>query len=213
MGNLLSERHGTQKVDAAVDALRVRSRQLQHAGTLGAHRDDDGLEIAAKILEIDIPADLYAASELHAQAPDQFDLGIDEIARQAVCGDAGVQHTRWPRLGFKDGWGHAHEGEVVSCRQSSGSGTDDRHAEPVRPVILARGQEPGQVGHLLQSVAGPFGEFARSAKVAGALVGHEPFEGADGDWLVYRSPAAGSFARGTADPSTDRGERIRPPGD
>src|SRR6185369_16497256 len=72
--------------------------------------------------------------------------------------------------------------------------------------------EPGQVGHLLESIAGAFGKLVGSAKVAGVLVGHKPLEGADGDWLVYRSSAAGSLVRGTADAYADRGERIWPPG-
>jgi hypothetical protein len=44
--------------------------------------------------------------------------------------------------------------------------------------------------------------------VAGVLVGYEPLEGADGDWLVDGSPAAGSLTRGAANPSADGGKRI-----
>src|SRR5262249_13201600 len=80
-------------------------------------------------------------------------------------------------------------------------------------VILPGGQEAGQVSHFLQPVAVPFGKLPRSAKLAGVLIGYEPLECADGDWLVDRSSAAGSLARSTADPSTDRGQWIRPPRD
>src|SRR5207249_9965670 len=82
----LSERHGAQEIDAAIDALRIGARQLEHARPFGAYRDDDGLEVTAEFVEVNVAAYPHAAAELDAQPPDQFDLGVDEIARQAVCG-------------------------------------------------------------------------------------------------------------------------------
>src|SRR5215831_9249975 len=96
--------------------------------------------------------------------------------------------------------------------QARRSGTDDGDAESVRPVVLARCQEAGQVGHLFDAVAGPLGELARRAKMAGVLVGHKPLESADGNGLVDRSAPAGSLAGSAADPSADGGERIGPAG-
>ena len=51
----LTERHGAQKIDAAVDALGVGPGQLQHARPLGAYRDDDGLEVAAEVARTRYP--------------------------------------------------------------------------------------------------------------------------------------------------------------
>src|SRR5215831_1021046 len=67
--------------------------------------------------------------------------------------------------------------------------------------------------HLLQAVAGTLGELARSTEPARVLIGHKPFEGADGDGLVDGSAAAGRLARSTANPSANGGERIGPAGD
>src|SRR5262249_3631264 len=98
----LSERHGAQEIDAAINTLCVRTRQLQHAPPLGAYRDDDGLEAPAEFFKVNVASYLYAAAELDAQPPDQFDLGVDEIARQAVRRYACIQHPGGPRFGFED---------------------------------------------------------------------------------------------------------------
>src|SRR5215471_2228699 len=118
----------------------ISSRDSRHArwtsrtaAWRSATRDDDGLEAAAEFLKGNVASYLYAAAELDAQPPDQLDLGVDEIARQAVRGYACIQHPGGPRFGFEDGGSHAHEGQVMRRSQSRRSGTDDGDAESVRP--------------------------------------------------------------------------------
>ena len=82
------------------------ARRCWRAAKLGQTVDcaDDraGREVRADLVERDIATDLGVALESRTQRLNRLDLGFDQVARQAVCGDPHGQHACGDRFHFED---------------------------------------------------------------------------------------------------------------
>ena len=117
-------------------------------------------------------------------------LCFDHVARQAVFGNAQIQHSARHRRSFEDRDGVSHESEIVRRREPDRAATDDRHFE--RKFLLPSA----------------FIDIDGMLRLRSKLLGEKTLQRPDGNGSVDLSAAAGSFAGVRTDSSADAGQRI-----
>ena len=224
----LTDGHGAQQIDAAVDARPALARQAEGTRALRADGDDHRGVLTAESVEADVLADGDAGADLDTQRLDHRHLALDQLTRQTVLGHTDGEHAGGYRFAVEDHRLEAHQGEIVRRRQAGRSGADDRDALPVRRLEPATRVGAQQRRHLLgvRSHAGHEGAHRVEHGVWRTHIhtrrfAREAFQCADGDRPIdaeevavivdpRNAPAAaGRFARRAADAPADRGERIR----
>ena len=131
--------------------------------------------------------------ERHAHGGDARHLGVDDVARQAVLGNAEAHHAAGQRAGL------AQRHRVAGAAQVIGGGKARRacadHQHPLAGFGLGRREAPALLD----------GEVAEEA-----------LDGIDADGGVELAAVAGAFAGVIADAAHDGGQRVvdgqRPPG-
>ncbi len=173
-----------QETERVEDPAGVARRDVGALGQLGTDAEEDRVEAALAPLLVEI-ADRVSELQLDPDAHDPADLGVEDVAGQAVGGDAVAHHA--PRLLV--GVGHddvvAESGELVGAGEAGGAGADDEHATSRRD---GRG---GELPAPLQR-----------------NVAEEALDGVDPDRLVELAAVAGRLARVVADPPHGRRERV-----
>jgi len=143
-------------VDAVMDPLQIRARQVQPHGVLQADGDEDGIKtLLAQVGERQVGSDRGAEFEFDPQFQDGVDLVHQDCFGEAETGDAGAQHAARLRSGFEDGDPVAEYGQVVGGGQSGRAGTDD--GDPGGRFLVAGCGlfDLPKAGHGQDVVAGP----------------------------------------------------------
>ena len=79
----LAEVGPLHEVDAVVDALEIRTGDIERDCVHGAGRDGDRVEVLLELLERDVLADRRVVDERHAEPLDETDVHLDRLARKA----------------------------------------------------------------------------------------------------------------------------------
>ena len=143
--------------------------------------EEHGVVLLEELLELVVDAEAAVDLQLDAHAPQDVDLLVQEVARQAVARDAVAEHAA--RLG---------------------QGLEDLDRVPLEPGVEGGGEAGGPAAHDGDLLAGVGLGLDRQQQLArlllvDRLVGHEAVELADGDGLLDELAAAGAFARPRAD--------------
>ena len=114
-GELVAEVHVEQKVDALVDAVEIDAGNSQIAAAMCTHGDQHGVEaLAAQVGDREVaPGRVVQLERDVAGLENLAHLRFDHVARQAVLGNAEIEHAASDRRGFKDGDGVAHQREIM----------------------------------------------------------------------------------------------------
>ena len=183
---LVAAGHVAQEVDGVDHVPGVDAGDLDAARQMGADGDEDGVEVALLLLGHEV-GDRVVEDDLDAQLLDAGDLGVDDVARQAVLGDAVAHHAAGLLAGVVDLDLVAETRQVVGGGQARGPGADDEDA--VAGVVAGMVEPPAvRDGHV--------------AQVA--------LDGVDRDGLVEVAAVAGGLARVVADAAVDGRERVVP---
>ncbi len=178
-----------EEVDRGDHAVGVLAVDPHVVGVEGAHGEEDGVEVLVEeVLELVVDAEARIDLQLDAHAPEHVELLLEEVARQAIAGDAVAQHPARLGQSLEDLDGVALEPGVEGAGQTGRPAADDGDALARVGLRLDRQQE--LAGLLLVD----------------ALVGHETVHPADGDRVLHELPAARPFAGARADAAEDRGE-------
>ena len=179
-----ARRGAAQELDGVDDARGVLVGDVDPGREVGADRDERRVEAAVAHLGLQVD-DAVVLLEGDAEGAQPVDLGVEDVARQAVAGDAVAHHPAGlgPAVAHRDRVTLA--GEVVGGGQPAGAGADDddaaagaRRRRVERPALLDR------------------------------QVAQEALDPVDRDRPVELEPVAGGFARVVADPAVDGGERV-----
>jgi len=136
--DLIAEIGVQQKVDAIDDAVKMRTRNAQVASACGAEREEDGgVPAVPKLGHGEIPPESSTDVDLDAQADDTVDLGTNDVARQAVLGNALIQHATQNRRGVEHRDAVAKKSQIVCARQTGRPGADHGNARGL-PIHLHR---------------------------------------------------------------------------
>jgi hypothetical protein len=162
----------------------IHVRDVDLLGQVGADRHEDGVEPALGLLLGQV-GDVVVEHDLDAQVGQPADLGVEDLARQPVLGDAVAHHAAGSVAGVVDLDLVAHHRQVVGSGQSGRAGADDQH-----PVARADGR--AGVGPAL--LDGQVSEVA--------------LHRVDRDGAVQVGAVAGHLAGVVADPAVDGGEGI-----
>ena len=154
------------------------------AGDMGADGDEGGIEPAGGHAGGEI-GHLQVAEYAHAHAGDAGDFLRQHIARQAVGGDAEMQHAAGQRPGFVQLNRVASAGEVVGGGEAGWPGADDQ-----------------------DTFAGRWRGDARQPALRQGGVAKETFDGVDADRCVQRCAIAAGFARVVADAAVYGGHGV-----
>ncbi|OPZ46231.1 MAG: hypothetical protein BWY94_00791 [Actinobacteria bacterium ADurb.BinA094] len=155
----------------------------------GAEGEEDGVVLGLELLELEVDAQPHTGLELHAHPPEDVDLLLEDVAGQAVAGDAVAEHAARLGLRLEDLDGVALQARVEGGGEAGRPGPDD--GDPLARVGLGLGRQQ----QLALELAGP------------RLVGHEAMQLADGDRVVDELPSARAFAGPRAHAAQDAGER------
>ena len=164
-----------QQRDGVDDAPGIARRNVDPLADLRADRDEDGIEMALGLLGEDV-FDLVVEGDLD---PHGFDAAhfLHEIgARQAIGGNAEMQHAAGQRTRVADFDGVAKAGEMIGRRQPARAAADHQDA------LAARRGRHGWRPALL-----------------GRKIAEKPFHGMDADRAVELAPIAVRLARMIAD--------------
>ena len=184
---LLAEVGLLHVVDAVLDPVEVRARDVEVDRVHRAGRDRDPVVVALELVERDVDADGGVEHELHAQPLDQADVHLDRLARQPEGGDADQHRAAAERQAVEDG-------ALVAL---------DRE--------LARDGEAGRAGAHHRDALGARRDLGHDVGDARGLVPlhEEPLHGADGQRAVDVAAAARALARRRAHVRAHRRDRVR----
>ena len=178
-----------EKIECGDHAVGLFSGDAQGAGAQGSETQEDRVVRGRQVVHAHIDAQPRVALQLDSHAPQDVQLLVEHVARQAEGRNAVPQHaTRFgERLEDRDVM--TLEPGVEGAGETGGAGAQDRDAFAAVGLGIDR-QE--QFAGLL---------------VVEALVCHEAMQPADGDRLVDQLPPAGTFAGTRADATQDGRER------
>ena len=122
-----ARRGAAQELHGVDDPGGVLVGDVDPGREVGADRHERGVEAAVAHLGLQV-VHAVVLLEDHAEHAQPVDLGVEDVARQAVAGDAVAHHPA--RLGTAVAHRDrvAQPGEVVGGRQPAGAGADDQHA-------------------------------------------------------------------------------------
>ncbi len=183
---LLAQVDALQVVDAVDHALHVLAGDVELARELCAHAEEQGVVVLAELLQGDRLADLLVAEDLHAHVGHGLDLGVEDVAGQAVLGDAEGHPSAGDGGLLVDGDVIALDRQVVGAGQARGAGADD--------------------GDLLALLFLDLGDVLGG--VVEVEVGHEALQVHDVDGLLDLAAHAGLFTGVVADATADRREGV-----
>ena len=185
-----------EELDGFQDAIGLVSFDVQAAAERGANREEKRIVARLELAETDIIAQLGVEMNLDAEVHDGLQLGVEQVAVEAVLRDAELHHAA------------ELAGRLI-----------DRHLVPMAPQVVGAGH-PGRAAADDADALGAVGAGRsgdRSPRLAGSrfnavLLGNEALEGSNGDGRVNFPPPAGVLTRGGAHPAAGRRERIGQPG-
>ena len=126
--HLLAQGHLAQELDGVHGAGQILARDAQRPPHVRADADERGLEaFLLQIGELDVAAQAGVVADLHALLLDELGLAMDDVAGQAVLGDAHVHHAARHGQVLEDGGRVAHAGQVVAGGEAGRTGADDGH--------------------------------------------------------------------------------------
>ena len=114
------------EVDAVVDALEVRARDVERDRVHRAGRDRDRVEVALELVERDVDADRRVEDERDAEPLDEPDVHLDRLARQAERRHADEHRAAAVRQAVEDRDLVALHRELAGDRQAGRPGADHR---------------------------------------------------------------------------------------
>ena len=121
----LAEVRPLHEVDAVVDPLEVRARDVEGDGIHGARGDGDRVEVALEVVEADVLADRRVELEPHAEPLDEPDVHLDRLAREAERGDADEHRPAAVGQAVEDLHAEALEGQLAGDGDAGRAGADD----------------------------------------------------------------------------------------
>ena len=117
-----------EEVDGRDDPGSVLAGAAHGVGAEGAQGEEDGVVLGAQVVQLDVDAEAHAGLQLDAHAPEDVELVVDDVARQAVAGDAVAEHAPGMRHGLEDRDGVPFEARVEGGGEAGGPAADDRDA-------------------------------------------------------------------------------------
>ena len=191
-GEFVAEVDVEQKVDAFVHAIEIDTGDAEIAAAMRSHGDKHGVEaLAAQIGNREVAAGRMIQLQRDVAGLENLaHLRFDDIARQAVFGDAEIQHSARHRCGFENGDGVSHESKIVRGRESHRAAAHDRYFE--RKLLLPAS----------------FIDVDGMLRLGPKLLGEKTLESADGNGPVDLTAAARGLAGMRAHSSADAGQRI-----
>ncbi len=171
-----------QERDGVEHPARVPVGDVDALGQVRADGDERGVEARHLLLEI---GDGVVLLEGDPVAPQPVDLGVDDVARQAVCRDAVAHHPAGQLAVVPHRDSVPQPGQVVCRGQARRSRADDED-------VLAR-------GHAWLGIR----PALRDRRVT-----EMPLDGVDGHRAVHEPAVAHGFARVIANPAVDGGEGV-----
>ena len=187
---LLAGLDAAQEAHGVDDPAGVGVGDVDPLAQVGADRDEDRVEAFALGLEVRDPVLLL---EDDAQGRYPGDLGVEDVARQAVGGNAVAHHPARLRPVVADDDVVSEPGQVVRGGQAGRAGADDEHPPPAADLGPPELPAP---------LVGQVAEIA--------------LDRMDRHCPVELLAVAGGFARVVADATVDRRERVvvreQPPG-
>ena len=189
-GHRLAQRLRAQELDGAQDALLVETRDRQVLALVQAGGEEDGLvAVGEQRVDGEIGAAAPTGLQLDAEGGDAVDLALEDVARQAVLGDADAQHAAGHRQGLEHGGLVAELRELAGGGEACGAAADDGDG-----LVVEDGQRRGQLRRR-------------------AVVGDETLDAGDGDGVLDVAARALGLADVGADAAAHARERVRLAGD
>ena len=122
------------KVDAAHDAFCICTFCIKNAAGLKTDRDVEcRVPFVAQFLNGNVLADFHAGPELYAHLLHHIDLSVYHVLLQSEGRYAVSQHSAEGLLFFKYSHRIAALTQIVSCRKSARTGSDDGHLVLITP--------------------------------------------------------------------------------
>ena len=147
-----------QEIDGIQHPVEIASRNGEDDALVRPDGDEDGVVVAAKLLERDVPADLHAELEFDADLFQQGVLPVDDLPGKPVFRNPDPQHPPDRAEALEDGDPVALPPQVQGRLGAGGACPDDGDA-------LGLLRRDGQVPEFLGVAA----------------VRHEPFQGGNGE--------------------------------
>src|SRR6266566_4890531 len=173
------------------------SRMAERAtsiAALQAKREEHGfVALAPEILHGKILTEPRIQAKFRAKIENFTNLGLQNVAWQAIFWNAEMHHSTGHRRGFENGYGITEERQIVRRRHPGRARADNGNFF-----------RPDWAGRSSKNIDG----IARFRSVA---LGDEALQGADGNWHVKLAAAAGWLAGMPADAATDGSERVGDP--
>ena len=165
--DLLAQRDLPQEDDGVHGARKVFSRDAERPPDVSADADEGGLEaLLLQVGELDVAAQAGVVADLDALLLDELGLAADDVAGQAVLGDAHVHHAARHGQVFEDGGGVAQTGQVVGGGEAGRPGADDGHLLARRRARRGAAVAVAGAGARGRSAEAAIGDPAASARAA-----------------------------------------------
>ena len=183
-GELVSEVHIQQKVDALVNAVEINSGNAEIAAAMSADGEEHGIEaLASQIGNRKVSSRRMIQLEGNVAGLENLsDLRFHHATRQAVFRNAKIQHSASDGSGFENRDWVTHQGEVMGSRQSHRTAADDRDLE----------------GKFLLPTS--FIYVDGTLRLGPVLLGQKSFQRSDRNGAIDFAAAAGGLAGMRADP-------------
>ena len=130
-GELVSEIHVEQEVDALVHAVEIDAGNTEIAAAMRADGDQHRVEsLPAQIGDREVASGgMIQLQRDVAGFKNLANLRFDHVARQAVFGNSEIQHAAGDGRGFEDRDRVAHQREIMRGRKSNRTSADHRNLE------------------------------------------------------------------------------------
>ncbi len=183
-----------QELDGLENPVGFVTLDVESSTEGGADGEEEAIVSFPELIELNVHAELRVEMDVDAEAHDRVEFGVEEIAIEAVLGDAELHHSAQLGSGLVDSDAVAKATEVMGSRHTGGSAPDDADALfAFRALVLGDG--PPRVAACFDAV----------------LLSDEAFEGANGDRCVDLASPACVFTRRSTHTAADRGEGIGQP--
>src|SRR5438876_3111692 len=123
---LLAEVRLLHEVDPVIDALEIRTWDIEGHRVHRPSRDRDGIEIALELVERDVDPDRRVEDEPDPQPLHEADVHLDGLARQAERRNADEHRPAAIRQAVVDGDLDALHRQLASDGDAGRAGADDR---------------------------------------------------------------------------------------
>src|ERR1700687_5615306 len=170
-------------------------RKIEIAATVQAKREQHGfVALTAEVFQRKVTTETHVQAQFRPEVENFTNLGLQNVARQAVFWNAEMHHSARHRRGFKNGYGITEQGQIVRGRHAGGTRANNGD------LFRAGG-------------AWPFGkDIDGIPRFRSMALGDESLQGADGDGHVKLPAPTSGLTRMPAHAATDGGKRIGDPG-